>query len=284
MDTLCKTFTHQKDSDIEFFETGHKYEISTDRGTKYLSVTTWVHQHFWPFNADLTIKRMMSGKNWNPENKYWGMTPNEIKKLWMSGGDAALGTALHARIERFMNNKHLEPNYTHKQLHDHHVENMVVPAIAEAKETVEVDEWDYFIDFVKAHPDLKPYRTEWVVFHDIVKIAGSIDMVYENDDGTLSIYDWKRCKEIVKDNTYKKFSKNKAIKHVPDTNYWHYALQLNIYKRILEDKYNKVVRDLMLVRIHPNNAERTYELIPVPDMKAEIDILFEERKAVIHNS
>ena len=33
-------------------------------------------------------------------------------------------------------------------------------------------------------------------------IAGTIDMVYKNTDGTLSIYDWKRCKAIKKTNNF----------------------------------------------------------------------------------
>ena len=43
---------------------------------------------------------------------------------------------------------------------------------------------------------MKPYRTEMMVFDEHVKIAGSIDMLFENKDKTLSIYDWKRSKKI----------------------------------------------------------------------------------------
>jgi hypothetical protein len=62
---------------------------------------------------------------------------------------------------------------------------------------------------------------------------------------------------------------------MPDTNFWHYALQLNTYKAILERKYGKRIRDLFLVRLHPN-AE-SYELICLPDLSQQIRILFEER-------
>ena len=36
-------------------------------------------------------------------------------------------------------------------------------------------------------------------------------------------------------------------------NYGHYALQLNTYKYILEKRYNKVVKELYLLCLHPNN-------------------------------
>ena len=59
-------------------------------------------------------------------------------------------------------------------------------------------EYQYFEKFLKDYPDLnkRPYRTEWTVFHEEWKLAGSIDMIFENEDGTLQIYDWKRCKDI----------------------------------------------------------------------------------------
>jgi hypothetical protein len=69
-----------------------------------------------------------------------------------------------------------------------------------------------------------------------------------------------------------------VVSHIPDTNFWHYALQLNTYKYILEDKYGKRIRELNLVRIHPDNPAKTYELIPVPIMTREMIDLFSELK------
>jgi hypothetical protein len=44
----------------------------------------------------------------------------------------------------------------------------------------------------------------------------------------------------------------------------------------LEEKYGKKIKDLYLVRLHPNAEE--YELIKLPDLQREIRELFEERK------
>jgi len=103
-------------------------------------------------------------------------------------------------------------------------------------------------------------------------------MVFENDDGTLSIYDWKRVKDINGNRVAKKWTKyshNPIFKHIPDTNYWHYSLQLNIYKFILEQKYDKKVVKLVLVRFHPNSE--TYEETIVPDLQKEVRQLIEMR-------
>ena len=67
---LSKKNEHSRDNNLQFDEPTHKYTILTDKESKYTSVTTWNHQHFPHFDADLVIKKMMNGKNWNPENKY----------------------------------------------------------------------------------------------------------------------------------------------------------------------------------------------------------------------
>ena len=111
--------------------------------------------------------------------------------------------------------------------------------------------------------------------------SGSIDMIFENPDGSLQIYDWKRCKEISYDNNFGQSAITPCIKHLPDTNFWHYSLQLNVYKRILEVKYGKKVTALFLVCLHPDSPYKTYDRISVPILEKEIDDLFEVRKKQI---
>jgi hypothetical protein len=65
---------------------------------------------------------------------------------------------------------------------------------------------------------------------------------------------------------------------MPDSNFWHYSLQLNTYKKILEEKYDKKIKDLYLVRLHPDIIEETYELLEVPSLEKEMNELFEERR------
>jgi hypothetical protein len=159
-----------------------------------------------------------------------------------------------------------------------------------------------FMDFVKDHPDLIPYRTEWMIFDEDVKIAGSIDMVgvappdpprgeampkinlnggsWGETPQPLIIYDWKRCKEIKETNSFKEFAITDCIKHLPDTNFWHYSLQLNTYKAILEAKYDKKVVGMYLVCLHPNLP--TYQLLSVPDLSEEVADLFALRKKHIN--
>ena len=269
---------HDRDTNISFQEEGHKYTIHTDPDSKYTSVTTWNHTHFPHFNADLVIQKMMKGKKWNPQNKYWGMTPEQIKALWNANGAAVsgAGTDLHYNIECFMNDPAQPYPYVHKELAQKYIiaqnELKDAPAPAPAKE------WQYFLDFLRDYPDLKPYRTEWTIYDEDLKLSGSIDMVYENPDGTLMIYDWKRSKDISRVNNFNEYAKTPCISHLPNSNFWHYSLQLNTYKGILERKYGKKVTDLYLVRLHPDAEENTYELLRVPDLSDYIHQLFDMRK------
>lgn len=265
-DVLAVRNAHPRDVNIQFFKEGHKYSILTDPSTNYTSVTTWVHKHFPEFNADEIIQNMMKSRNWKSGHKYWGMTPEEIKSLWDTNKNAVAdkGTELHYQIECFHNDKRFQFEYTNKEL----IEIYLADKGKDLDKTSL--EWQYFIKFIKDHMHLKPYRTEWLVYDDTVKISGSIDMVYENPDGTLSIYDWKRSKNITRVNNFNRFATDPVICHLPDSNYWHYTLQLNTYKYILETKYNKQIKDLYLVRLHPDAEEKSYELIKLPDLKNEV--------------
>ena len=248
IDYLAKLHPHERDSRILFDEPTHVYTIDGDNN--YTSVTTWNHSHFEKFDSDKVINNMMKSKNWS-NNKYFEYDRETIKKIWDDNRDIAAnaGTKMHYDIECYYNN---------------------------CENTNDSIEYIYFKNFLNDFPNLKPYRTEWTVFHEELKLAGSIDMIFENDDGTLQIYDWKRCKDIVKTNNWNKYSINENISHLPDTNYWHYCLQLNTYKAILELKYNKKVTDLYLVCLHPD--KKNYERIKVVNLENEIVELFDERK------
>jgi len=243
----------------------------------------------------------------NPKCKYYGQTPEQIKAGWNQGRDeaAALGTEMHAAIEAYyLGGAPLQPPIEEGRTQGADADSGCIDNInpdasantpaggrtqgADADNGCTANELNNspagggalggsppnpnFSAVVADHPDLRCYRTEWMIFDEDVKIAGSIDFVSENADGTLTIYDWKRCKEIKKTNSYGDYAITECIAHLPDTNYWHYALQLNTYKTILERKYGKKVQALFLVGLHPNLP--SYKLYKVPVLEQEMKELF----------
>ena len=253
---LAKKNPHERDSHITFEEGPHIYTI--DGISDFMSVTTWNHSHFEKFDSDKIIKKMMASPKW-PDNKYYGQTAEEIKQLWADNGKTAstAGTKMHYDIECFYNKC---PN-----------ENSSI-------------EYSYFNRFHETieESDIKPYRTEWMIYDKELKFAGSIDMIYQNPDGSLELYDWKRCKEIKKDNRWQS-AKTECINHLPDTNFWHYSLQLNTYKALLEKNYGVKVNGMYLVCLHPNNKNKTFQRFKVPLLENEIKSLFALRKEILQS-
>jgi len=248
-DFLKKKNIHERDSHIKFDEGPHIYHIDGD--SKFTSVTTWNHSHFKKFDSNKIIEKMMMNKEKWKKNKYFGMSKTEIKNLWRENGRnaAEMGTQMHYDIECFYNNMAVNNNSK---------------------------EYKYFLNFYKQHLELTPYRTEWMIYHKELKLAGSIDMLFKNKEGGLEIYDWKRCKEIRKENKWDQ-AVTECIDHLPDSNFWHYSLQLNTYKAILESKYDVKVTGMYLVCLHPDNKNSSYLKFKVPHLKTELKNLFKER-------
>lgn len=237
---------HPRDDRISFEEKTHTYTIDGD--STFTSVTTWVHSHFNKFDADAIIDKMMNNKNWG-SSKYYGMTKDEIKLQWNNNGNQAstAGTKLHHDIECFYN---LKPN----------VNDSI--------------EYGYFNNFLNDFPKLKPFRTEWTVFDKECKLAGSIDMLFTDDDNNFYICDWKRTKQIKTSNRFEK-CKHPELVDIPDCNFYHYTFQLNTYKYILEKNYNIKIDYLFLVCLHPDNKNSSYIKIDIPNIQDKIKKLLE---------
>lgn len=225
---LAKTNKHPRDEKIVFQEEGHQYTI-TGLTEHPISVTTLIHLFFPEFDADVVIPKMMA-RNW-ANSKYFGMSPEAIKTLWEKNGEEAshAGTLMHADIERFLNQETvLNPTCTEHQ---------------------------YFQCFWKGfqvvNPCYVPYRTEWLVFDEERKISGSIDCVLKHvETGAVTILDWKRSKEIKKENRFEQGFP--PFEHLPNCNFSHYTLQLNIYRHLLETKYEQRVAAMYILVFHPN--------------------------------
>jgi len=243
---------HPRDDYISFEEGPHIYTVMGERGT-YTSVTTWNHSHFSHFDSESVAENIIkSSRMSDPTYKYYGKTKEEIINGWTNSGKSAsgLGTIMHYDIECFYNGMDVKNDSI---------------------------EFTYFHQFAEDYKHLRPYRTEWLVYNEDWMISGSIDMVFENSDGTLQIFDWKRSKEMKYEVEFGKYALTDCISHLPDVNFWHYSLQLNMYRRILEAKYDKKVTKLTLVGIHPDNIYKKYECFEVPIMKKEMDDLIELR-------
>ena len=235
------------DARIEFDEKEHVYYI--DNIPYDTSVTGFIKSFFEEFDTDSVIKKNYNKWQTNKYSKYYGLSVEEIKDMWKKNAEDASkkGSILHEDIEAFYND------------------------IKFFNDTIE---FSYFLNLHERLKDrLIPYRTEWTIFDEETQLAGSIDMCYTDKNGDFFIFDWKRSKEIKEDNTFRKG--RFPLNHLDDANFWHYALQLNTYKYILEKNYSKIISAMRIVRLHPNQED--YQIIKIPDLKNEVILMLKER-------
>ena len=247
--SLARRNTHPRDKLIQFDEPTHIYTVQGS-SKNVISCTGFLHEFFGHFDSKAVIKKMMDSPNWTQSKWYKpGITADEIAATWSNNGKEAsgAGTAMHLAIEQFLNG----------------AEHVILPSVKETPE------WRYFMNFWRdCGDDLEPYRTEWEVWSADHKLAGSIDMIFRRkSDGKFLIYDWKRSKEIKTGNQFQ--TGLGPLHHLPDCNYWHYSLQLNVYRRILETFYGLDVADMYLLILHPDNPN--YKRMRLNRMDKEVD-------------
>lgn len=231
---------HHRDTYITFDERFHKYTVD---GVVLQSVTNFVEGCFPKFDAELIAKRVAMKR---------GISPQEVLKLWEQ--NRVLGTTLHKKIENY---------YKGMQSDDDDAYRL----------------FKVFANKVK----LQPYRTEWAVYDMQHKIAGTIDFV-DCQNGEYIIYDWKRSDKIIENGMPVKVNKygekgKFPLSHLDDTPYYHYAMQLSIYKYILEKNYGKRISDLRLGVFHPS-YDKPY-ILRMPYLEKEVNDLFNLRSEVI---
>lgn len=209
-----------------------------------LSVTTFIHTLYPKFISKDIIEKNKK-RYAEPKSEYYGMTAEEIETKWRLSGELASkeGTAMHLNLEMYYNKE--------KYFND----------------TIE---FGLFKVFEKEHIEgkLRAYRTEWTVFNEDLYLVGSIDILYEyikedttNKDGKkhLVLMDWKRSKEIRTyagyDNEYCGGGCVPCTRHAPDCNKTHYAIQLCLYKIMLESKYDVIIDAMFIVVLHPNQKK-----------------------------
>ena len=243
MDLLSSKNHYERDERIQFSDSDHTYLI--DKKNKAVSVTELIGRYFPKFDKEFWA---------NKESIKTGKPKNEILKKWDELGKKArdLGTELHKQIENFYN----------------------------SKEYIRSKEIDKFFKFHKNHIQDKyqPHRTEWRIFDEDKNLAGTVDMVYEKENGELFIFDWKRSKKIInsdgsieKNNPFENWLN--GLSHLPSSDYVKYCLQQNIYKNILESKYDKKVSSMNLLILHPHLDN--YHIIQVESFKNETKYLLD---------
>ena len=248
---LDKTdMTFNQDGLLSFEPSEHIYLY--DGRIQLTAVSNIINQFFVPFDS-------IGLSDWIARRD--GVSQCKVLEEWDCNGleSREVGTFLHAQIESFFSNKPMSMSthfcYDGKSVH--------------VSKDVSIDEEiSYFRNFMRDN-SITPFRTEWHIFDMDLKIAGTIDLICRNGSH-FDIYDWKRSRKASPNETVWRNGIN-GLEHVPDIGFYHYALQQNLYKYILEKNYGVNVDNMYIVVLHPMFGD--YQKFKIPIMSKEISII-----------
>ena len=225
---------------VSFSEKEHLYYY---KGRTLSSVTTLVKNHFPKFNFNNEQAERSAEK--------LGISSKEVLSNWKASAD--FGTLVHTQAEKLLWCRDLESL-----------------DILDAKLSNYCEQ--VYEGIIETEPNL--VYTELMVWDSEFSVAGTVDfLTYNPDTNEIDIWDWKTNSSICNENmTFGKFGFGELGK-IPDTNFWHYALQLSIYKYILI-KHGFKIGKLRLVHLQ----ESSYNIIELPYLSDEAYIILRSQQ------
>ena len=226
-----------------------KYHTYYKGDKKLISVTTLLSRFKNEFDSQYWSKVIAKRED---------KTQEEILSLWKEKAfkSTEIGTAIHQIFEDYTLN-----NYS--ILNDE--------LVFDYKKIKE----DYFLDFNKKSIVAKlfikdffttkrivPVFSEHIVYND--NIAGQIDMVCKDSKNNYYIIDFK-TNEKIDFESYKNTKMLGCLNFIDDSNYWHYCLQLSIYKELIKECK---VRKIFIIHITTEN----YFFIECEDILEKISL------------
>jgi hypothetical protein len=253
---------------IDFFEEGHRYVIRDRPEQNFLSATTWLSEFFPKFDREAASSRQAAKT---------GLPKEEILKAW---DEKALnsrnkGTLLHSRAEflirHFITHATLLPEADLPLL-----ESALLPPEELAHGRTLATSLYQALERMSAAVDF--LEVEKVVASPRYGLAGMIDLTVrlrtQGPHPVVGLYDWKTNSRIETTNPWRQGLP--PVEHLPDCNFSHYALQLNLYEFLLrnegyfppETRFQKV-----LIHLHSSG----YTTHKCPDYQKEIGGMLQSR-------
>lgn len=228
---------------VKFEDDSHTY-TSPKTGEELQSVTEFVGQFFEDFDADAVIDEWYEKWQEEEDDRYYGLTRDEIKAQWKENGleKSKHGTQVHDAIEQFL-------------LDNIDVIDILDSFDAESqKKILAATNYANKQELLHSPVDIAP---ELQIYSDYHGLAGTIDLIFEREDGSVVLYDWKTNDKIKTSGFWdaEKRDTKKALPPIEELDDCHlskYTLQLSVYAYILEQEYGVDVEELNLVHLSPS--------------------------------
>lgn len=195
---------YSSDGKVMFNPETHQYFL----GEKQLmGVTTYIGKHKNKFDSDVIAEKYA---------KKHKLNKIEVLERWRKEGEISIinGHACHTVIENYINTGKVE-----------------LFGISEKEKVASKFIQDYF-----ESGRLTPVEAESIVYNEY--LASQVDCIVKNKNAEYFILDWKTNKKI-ETGSYGKFMLS-PFDQIPDANFYHYSIQLSLYKSMCRDyKINK---------------------------------------------
>jgi len=231
--------------------TTHTYSDSDD--VTYQSVTRFINKFVPQFDFENKSKQYAS--------KY-GLDVQDVRDSWKQKNKQStdFGTLIHENVEHRLR---------HKQLPANCMEPSVIEDIASQLES----------EFAAGE-----FLLEQIVWDKTHMMAGTSDVIIDNAN-TFSIVDFKTNKQIKYSNDYEDKFLLKPVHHLPNGEYFKYALQLSFYAYMYGKKTNKTLDRLSFFWLkrknnsYDNLKDSKWVRYNVPYLKDEVlDMLYHDKQ------
>ena len=222
------------DTNITLERNEHKYILATNPNLEFISATTFISQFFEKFEAERIAKKLVSSSP-----KYMGMTVEDVLAMWKESAD--YGTKVHEELEN----------------HILHQDSLKEP------KAVQGMNW---LNKYKMKSNFEVYP-EVIIYSEELRISGTIDLLlFDKNSNNYIIMDWKTSKKI----DTKSYKNKRGIlpesANIEDSKFNHYALQLSLYRYLLEEYYNIEVTQHLILHLKDQECVGLH----VPYMKNNI--------------
>ena len=233
------------DKEISLKKDTHEYKLSTHPNIHFTSVTTFVEQFFEGFDAKKIASKLIANYS-----KYSNYTVESLIAEWKQKAD--YGTHVHNEIESWIKKK-IQP-----------------------KELKSINGKNWLENYQKkSNSDI---FSEVIIYSTELKIAGTIDIIAkDNSTGFYELIDWKTSRKIDLNSYKNKMGTHITTNHVMDCNFYHYSLQLSLYRYILEKYYDFNIKNQLIIHLKDDGANA----LVAPYMKNEITAMLSSNQNTI---
>ena len=238
----CRFMNHILDNNIILNEELHEYRLMDRPEASFTSVTTYVEHFFEGFDALKIATKLV--KN---HPRYSDHTVESLMAKW--NATAEYGTKVHHEIEKWIK-EGIEP---------------------EDKKAIQGRNW---LAQYELRSDMD-VLSEVIVYSTELSIAGTVDILAkDNATGEYDIIDWKTSKKIETASYGKKMGTHPSTSHVMDCNFYHYSLQLSLYRYILEQYYDLKIHNQLIAHLKDDGVHA----LVTPYMIDEINEMLSHRE------